>query len=78
MGCGGGVQVISLLTFYSNDPSSNPAEANSFSVKMCLKRTKINKKRQGVGPFFKKNESPIFIRMGFILSRPKTLQKMKG
>ena len=26
-------QVISVLTFYSYDPSSNPAEAYSFAVK---------------------------------------------
>ena len=29
-----------MLAFYSDDPSSNPAEAYSFSVILCLKRTK--------------------------------------
>ena len=53
MGCGGG-QVVSVLAFYSDDPSSNPAEVYNFSVKLLLKRTKINKKEAGVGPF-KKN-----------------------
>ena len=37
-------QVVSILAFYSDDLSSNPAEAYSFSEKLCLKWTKINKK----------------------------------
>ena len=52
-GCGGG-QVVSVLAFYSDDPSSNPAEVYNFSVKLLLKRMKINKKEAGVGPFFLK------------------------
>ena len=52
MGRGGG-QVVSVLAFYSDDPSSNPAEVYNFSVKLLLKRTKINKKEAGVGPFKK-------------------------
>ena len=46
----GGGQVVSVLAFYSNNPSSNPAEVYNFSVKLFLKRTKINKKEAGVGP----------------------------
>ena len=34
----------------SDDTSSNPAEAYSFSVKLCLKGTKMNIKEAGVGP----------------------------
>ena len=45
--------MVSVLAFYSDDPSSNPAEVYNFSVKLLLKRTKINKKEAGVGPFFK-------------------------
>ena len=52
MGRGGG-QVFSVLAFYSDDPSSNPAEVYNFSVKLILKRTKINKKEAGVGPLKK-------------------------
>ena len=52
-GCGGG-QVVSVLAFYSNDPSSNPAQVSNFCVKLLLKRTKINNKEAGVGRFFKK------------------------
>ena len=37
--------MVSVLSFYSKDPSSNPAEGNNFSVKLYLKRVKINKKR---------------------------------
>ena len=49
MGRGGG-QVVSVLAFYSDDPSSNPTV---LSLKLCLKRTKINKKREaGVGSLF--------------------------
>ena len=40
--------VVNVLAFYSDNPSSNPAEVYSFSLKCCLKRTKINKKRSGL------------------------------
>ena len=41
---GGGQQ----LAFYSDVPSSNPAEVFSFFSVNCLKRTEINKKRPGL------------------------------
>ena len=50
----GGSQVVSVLTFNSDDPSSNPAEVYSFYSVYCLKRTKINKKRPGMAHSFKK------------------------
>ena len=50
--------MVSLLAFYSDDLSSNPAEAYSVSVKLCLKRTKINKKEAGVGPLLTVTHSP--------------------
>ena len=53
LGCGGGL-VVSVLAFYSDDPSSIPAEVYNFSVKLLLKRTKINKKRPGLAQFLKK------------------------
>ena len=46
--------MVSVLAFYSDDPSSNPAEVYNFSVKLLLKRTKINKKRPGLAHFKKK------------------------
>ena len=36
LGRGGG-QVVSVLTFYFDDPSSNPTEAYIFYVKVVLK-----------------------------------------
>ena len=44
--------MVSVLAFYSDNQSSNPAEADSFSVYLCLKRMKINKKRQGLAHFY--------------------------
>ena len=37
-----GSQVVSVLTFYSNNKSSSPAEVYSYYYVSCLKRTKIN------------------------------------
>ena len=36
----GGGQVVSVLAFNSDDPSSNPAEVHNFSVKLLLKKRK--------------------------------------
>ena len=44
----GGGKVVSVLISYFNKGSSNPAEIYNFSVKLCLKRTKIYKKRPGL------------------------------
>ena len=52
MGHGGG-QVISVLAFDSDDPSSKLAEVNSFFVKFMFNRTKINKKRRPELAYFK-------------------------
>ena len=50
-GCG---QVVSVLAFYSDDPSSNPAEAYSFSVNFVFEKNQNKQKEGGVGHFFKK------------------------
>ena len=50
LGSGDG-QVVSMLAFFSVDPSSNPGEVYSFSSVNYLKRTKINKKRTGMAHF---------------------------
>ena len=34
----GGGQVVSMLAFYSDDPSSNPADAYSFSVQIVFEK----------------------------------------
>ena len=41
MGSGGG-QVASVLAFYSNNPSSNPAEVYNINVKIVIE---LNKKK---------------------------------
>ena len=50
MGRGGGGQVVSVLAFYSDDPSSNLAEAYS----VFLYNTENKQKEARVGPFFLK------------------------
>ena len=40
-----------MLALYYDDMSSNPADDTNFSVKLYLKRTKINKKRPGLAFF---------------------------
>ena len=50
-----GSQLVSVITFNSDDPNSNPDDTYSFSVKFVFeKKSKISKKEAGVGPFFKK------------------------
>ena len=50
----GGGQVVSVLAFYSDDPSSNLAEAYSFSLKFVFEKNENKQNEVGVGPFFKK------------------------
>ena len=46
-----------MLAFYSNDPSSNPAEAYSFfAVKFVFKNNENKLKETVVGPFKKKKQ----------------------
>ena len=52
MGRGGGGQVVSVLAFYSDDPSSDPAEACNFFCKICVRK---EKKRPGLAHFKTKN-----------------------
>jgi len=50
--CRGGGQVVSVLAFYSDDPSSNPAEVYNFSVKIFIEKNE-NKQKRGRGrPIF--------------------------
>ena len=45
--------MVSMLAFYSDNPSANPAEDYSFSVKFVLEK-KENKQKRGRGfPIFK-------------------------
>ena len=44
----GGRQVVSVLAFYSDDPSSNHAEACSFSAKFVFGKNENKQKRSGL------------------------------
>ena len=44
--CGGG-QVVSVFVFYSNNLSSNPVEAYSFSVRDVFEKNENKQKRPG-------------------------------
>ena len=57
--------MVSILAFYSNVPSLNPAEVNSYYSVNCLKRKKIAKKRPGTGHFSKKTFTRVFLPIRF-------------
>ena len=42
---------VRVLGFYSDDPSSNPADVYSFSVKFVLEKNENKQKEAGVRPF---------------------------
>ena len=47
-----GGQLVSVLAFYSSDPSSNLAEAYNFSVKFVIEKNENKQKEAGVTHFF--------------------------
>ena len=46
----GGCEVVSVLAFLSDNPSSNPAEAYSFCVKFVFEKNENKHKEAEVGP----------------------------
>ena len=46
--------MVSVLAFYSDDPSSIPAEVYNFFCKIVVEKNENKQKEAGVGPFFKK------------------------
>ena len=42
--------MVSVVAFYSDDPSLNPAEAYSFSVKFVFEKNENKQKEAGNGP----------------------------
>ena len=58
MGRGGGL-VVSVLAFYSDDPSSIPAEVYNFFCKNIVEKNENKQKEAGVGPLLKKKCSLI-------------------
>ena len=74
-GPGGGGQVVSMLVFYTNDPSLNPAEAyNFYYAKNCLKERK-NKKETGKGHFY--FDIPVLFFFIFVFSIHLTVCSIK-
>ena len=49
-------QVVSVLAFYSDDPSSIPAEVYNFFCKIVVEKDENKQKEAGVGPIFKKKD----------------------
>ena len=50
--------MVSVLSFYPNDPSSNPAGAYIFYGNFVFEKNEINKQRPGLAHFiFKKSEN---------------------
>ena len=49
--------MVSVLAFYSDDPSSIPAEVYNFFCKNIVEKNENKQKEAGVGPFFKKNST---------------------
>ena len=52
LGCGGGL-VVSVLAFYSDDPSSIPAEVYNIFCKIVVEKNENKQKEAGFGPIFK-------------------------
>ena len=48
----GGRQVVSVVAFYSDEPSSNPVEAYSFFCKMVFEKNENKQKEAGTGSSF--------------------------
>ena len=46
--------MVSVLAFYSDDPSSIPAEVYNFFCKIVVENNENKQKEAGVGPIFKK------------------------
>ena len=49
--------MVSVLAFYSDNPSSNPADAYSFSVQIVFEKNENKQKEAGVAHFLKKTTS---------------------
>ena len=45
--------MVSVLAFYSDDPSSNPGDSYIFSVKFVFEKNENKQKEAGVGLFKK-------------------------
>ena len=48
--------MVSVLAFYSNDPSLIPAEVYNFFCKIVVEKNENKQKEAGIGPFFLKKK----------------------
>ena len=62
MGRGG--QVVNKLALKSDDPSSNPADAYSFSVKILFEKNENKQKEAGIGSFLKATMTGVGLEPG--------------
>ena len=62
----GSGQVVSVVAYYSDDPSSNPADAYSFSVKFVFKKNENKQKRPRLAHFCKNIVSRYLVRSKFV------------
>ena len=54
--------MVSMLAFYSDDPSSIPAEVYNFFCKIVVEKNKNKQKEAGVGPIFlKKTKKKLYV-----------------
>ena len=51
--------MVSVLNFYSDSPSLDPAKACSFSVKFVFEKGESKQKEAGVGPLLKKEREHV-------------------
>ena len=64
----GGCEVVSVLAFLSDNPSSNPAEAYSFSLKFVLGKNENKQKNHALAHFEKNCEViRLQIKLPFLL-----------
>ena len=59
-----------MLAFYSDDPSSNPAEANSFFLQNVVRNIEKNKKEAGLSNFFYKSVATLPTSYSSFLATP--------
>ena len=63
LGRGGGL-VVSVLAFYSDDPSSIPAEVYNFFCKIVVEKNENKQKEAGIGPFLRNKFFKTFLKHG--------------
>ena len=63
----GGDLVVSVLSFYFDNPSSNPTDAYSFFVKFVFEKNENKQKEAWVGPFLINKQKPEVLSVPLML-----------